>query len=249
MFLFDEETRLDPSLFLDELDKYFLDVPTECPYGLPHVAVYHQARFDTLSNQVFHMLLDAGFRRNGNCFYSMRCKSCDACIPIRLNPGEYFPNRNQKRVRKANEDVEIELGPLSMCRENLELLNRFLDVRFPGRGNSSDGYYAGFFINTFGKTLEMRYRVGGRLIGVGIVDVSGEFANAVYFYFDPDEGRRSPGTLNILSLIDLCKEQEVSNLYLGYVIRSVRSMSYKFAFRPHFLLRKGQWIRKTGRET
>ncbi|MBU0730064.1 MAG: arginyltransferase [Proteobacteria bacterium] len=241
MIFLDEETRADSFPILSELCKYFLDVPTECPYGLPFVAIYRQARFETISEDVMQQLFAAGFRRNGNCFYTMQCRGCNACVPIRMNPTQFKPNRNQKRVSMRNKDVEVSVCSMSMENSNLALLNRFLDTRYPGRGNDALGYYSGFFLSTFGNTFEIRYKVAGELLGIAIVDICASLLNAVYFYFNPDEEKRSLGTFNILTLIELGKQQGIEDLYLGYWIEDIQAMSYKAAFKPHYLLQDGQW--------
>ncbi|MCI5143879.1 MAG: GNAT family N-acetyltransferase, partial [Candidatus Electrothrix sp. ATG1] len=91
------------------------------------------------------------------------------------------------------------------------------------------------------KCFEIRYRVADELLGVAIIDCSDDWLNAVYFYFDPDQGERSPGTLNILYLIEFCLRHEINYLYLGYWINKVKGMQYKTAFKPHELLIDDDW--------
>lgn len=188
---------------------------------------------------------DNGYRRNGNYIYSMHCPTCRGCVPIRLRPSEFQPNRGQRRVLKKNRDVSIGVAPLTMSKENLGLLDRFLSIRFPKGGSSAISYYSGFFLGNLTRSFEIRYRIGEKLLGVSIVDYSPDWLNAVYFYFDPDETHRSPGTLNILTLINFCARHNIDALYLGYWIEGVSAMSYKTKFKPHELLIDGQW-RKDG---
>lgn len=225
----------------DGLERYFVDVAAECPYGLDARAVYHQAMFGWLDDKTMGRFLAHGYRRNGNCMYTMHCPTCRLCVPIRLQVDAFRPNRNQRRVWKKNRDVIVGVAPLTMSRENLALLDRFLSTRFPGGKSHAEGYYSGFFITSITRCFEIRYRVGDKLIGVAVVDGADNWLNAVYFYFDPDEGDRSPGTLNILYLINFCKNQDISHLYLGYWIKNQAGMDYKRAFRPHELLVGGQW--------
>ena len=76
---------------------------------------------------------------------------------------------------------------------------------------------------------------------MAIVDGAPQWLNAVYFFFDPEHGWRSPGTLNILTLNHICLTHGIELLYLGYWIDGHGGMSYKSAFRPHELLIDGQW--------
>jgi len=225
----------------DELQPYFVESSIDCPYGLPDKAVYHQALFDTLPDFLMDIYLAAGYRRNGNIIYNMHCRDCSACVPIRVTPGEFHPNRNQRRVLKLNQDVEVKITPLQCSVDNLALLQKFLDSRYPGRESSAMDYYSGFFLNHICNTVEFKYLVNGRPIGVAIVDLSDLWLNVVFFYFDPEAGKRSPGTFNILYLIDFCRQQEVRFVYLGYWINEVQAMHYKANFKPHYIFKKDAW--------
>jgi len=224
-----------------EFEQYFVDISTKCPYGLEQKSVYHQAMFASLDDTSMGQFLEHGFRRNGNCVYNMHCPSCHSCVPIRIRPEQFRPNRNQRRVWKKNRDVNVGIAPLTMSKENLALLDRFLKIRFPEGKSSADSYYTGFFITSMTHCFEIRYRVGEDLLGVAIVDSSEKWLNAVYFFFDPDQSWRSPGTLNILYLIDFCLNQRIDPLYLGYWIDEIHTMRYKSVFKPHEIFVDGGW--------
>ncbi|MBI4579408.1 MAG: arginyltransferase, partial [Planctomycetes bacterium] len=90
--------------------------------------------------------------------------------------------------------------------------------------------------------LEVVYRRGGRLVGVGILDFDGEAASTVYCYFDPDD-RGSLGTFNILWTIDYCRRLDVPWVYLGYHIADCPKMNYKTQFRPNEVLTPdARWV-------
>jgi len=226
-----------------ELQPFFFEAAAECPYGFPTTAVYRQAMLGRLPATLYGRFLAHGYRRNGNWLYRMACPQCDRCVSIRLRPAEFRPDRNQRRVWRRNRDLSVAVAPLAVDEEKIALCDRFLQGRYPGRGASAREYYAGFFMNTMTTTLEVCYRLGERLVGVGIIDVGDDWMNAVYHYFDPDFGRRSPGTNNILQLIELCRLRGIEYLYLGFVIHGVSAMAYKVRFRPHYLLTAGNWQR------
>lgn len=225
-----------------DLEQYFVDISTGCPYGMAQKSVYHQAMFTSLDDTAVGHFLENGYRRNGNCMYAMRCPSCSSCVPLRIRPQSFRPNRNQRRVWKKNRDVTVGVAPLTMSTENIVLLDRYLQARFPQGKSTAESYYTGFFITSMTHCFEIRYRIGEQLLGVAIVDGSEKWMNAVYFYFDPDESRRSPGTLNVLYLIDFCRNQRIDPLYLGYWIDEVKAMRYKSAFRPHEIFVKRRWL-------
>ncbi len=231
--------RLD--ILRAELEKYFIDTAGPCPYGLQQTAIYHQAMFANIPSTILEVFFAEGYRRNGNCLYTMACKNCQACVPLRLDPTLFIPNRNQRRIARKNKDITATTGPMRISAEKLALCNRFLQTRYPGRHNSAEEYYAGFFINTGSDTYEIVYRLGEQLVGVAIVDCGEHFVNAVYFYFDPTEKNRSLGTYNILHLMEFCQEKKITWLYLGYWIKEVQAMSYKANFKPHYLLKENTW--------
>lgn len=230
------------SPFIAKLSPYFVDTPAECPYGLDCLAVYHQAGFSFLPPVVLDAFLAAGYRRNGNIVYAMRCPDCSACMPIRLETATFRPSRNMRRVRQRNQDIEVSVGPLEVTQEKLQLLDRFLNSRYPGRASTAQDYYSGFFVNSLAPTMEISFQLSGRLVGVSIVDLAERSLSAVYFYFDPAFEKRSLGTFNILYLTELARREHCDYLYLGYWIEPVPAMAYKSRFRPHSLLVDGDWV-------
>jgi len=228
-------------------DEYFSEVMVECPYGLPRTAVFRQAVFGRLPAELMEHFLAAGYRRNGNYLYTMACRDCAACEPIRLHPDELVLNRSQKRAWRRNRDLAIAVVPLTVTGEKLALCDKFLRARFPGKGNAAIEYYAGFFVNGLGHTYEVEYRLRGRLVGVAVVDIFPNAVNCVYFYFDPECGKRGLGTYNILYIADFARRKRIAHVYLGYLIREVGAMKYKANFQPHWLLVDGEWRRRGGR--
>ncbi len=241
---YDERCRNEFTTLQSRVKHLFVDIDIGCPYGMPYVSTFHQATFAPLSERAMELFLAAGYRRNGNCLYSMVCQNCSACIAIRLHPAEFSANRNQQRAMAKNRDVGKVLLPLQPTLEDQALCEKFLQGRYPRENNTAAGYYSDFFLNTIVNSAQLQYRVGGRLIGSAIIDIGYNWLNAVYFYFDPEESRRSLGTYNILCLIDLCREWEIEFLYLGYYIRSVPAMSYKGNFHPHYLLFRDTWVQQ-----
>jgi len=225
----------------NQLEQLFYDVLIECPYGLPYPAVYRQAQFGPLPEHVMEFFLKSGYRRNGNFLYTMACHGCNACVPIRIEPCHFVPNRGQKRVWRKNSDLEVKIAPLQITNEKLAICDKFLNERFPGKGNSALDYYAGFFVNCLGSTYEIEFWLEDRLVGVSIVDMYLNSINCVYFYFDPDESSRSLGTYNILYLINYAQRQEIDYVYLGYLIEEIKAMRYKQNFNPHQLLINDKW--------
>ena len=88
MSLYDEQCAEDFAILEPRMDQFFAEMVVDCPYHLPHDARFYQALFSPLSDRVMELFLASGYRRNGNCLYTMHCPDCSACIPIRLHPEE-----------------------------------------------------------------------------------------------------------------------------------------------------------------
>ncbi len=243
MTQYDQQCAFEFAELQTRVDDYFVEMAVECPYHRPHVALFYQALFAPVPDRIMELFLASGYRRNGNCIYTMHCAGCASCVPIRLHPQELQLNRNQRRVLKKNQDMEVEFGPVQLSPENLALCQKFLSSRYPHKNNQAGSYYSGFFLTSIVSSMEIRYRLAGRLVGCAIVDMGENWMNAVYFYFDSAEAKRSLGTFNILTMVELCRKQQINYLYLGYYIQSVAAMNYKSRFTPHYLYLDGRWQR------
>jgi len=186
----------------------------------------------------YRELLERHHRRSGWVVYRPVCRGCQECLPIRVPVAGFRPSRSQRRVLRRNRDVTIEVAHPEPSEEKLELHNRFVAARFD-RGDAGftdiDGY-AEVFGPSPVTTREMRLRVGGKLVGVGLLDMLPDVISSVYFFFDPEHARRSLGTLSALKELELAAATRRSYLYLGYYISGCREMSYKARFRPSELL-------------
>ncbi len=241
MSLYDRQCDQEFTRLQSRLDRYFVNMSMECPYQLPYTATFYQALFGPITDRIMELFLAAGYRRNGNSLYTMRCAECRRCLPIRIHPPEFKASRNQRRTLKKNSDLSVHFNSVQMSEENLDLCEHFLSTRYPQKNNTALGYYSGFFLNHIVTSLELHYRKDGRLLGNGIIDIGENWMNAVYFYFDTAEAPRSLGTFNILTMIDFCLQKNIDHLYLGYYIEDVSGMQYKTRFRPCYLRKDERW--------
>ncbi len=222
------------------------DEPMSCPY-LPGQRARLPMRLPTrwLTATEFDSRLQAGDRRQGVLLYRTACAACQACQPIRIDVEAFKEGKTQRRIfRRGQGKIDVEIGPPEFSLERLALYNRHKR----GRGLASteeamdEPGYRAFLVETCCDTFEIRYRVGGELIGVAIVDRAATALSAVYFYFNPDYEALSPGVFSILKQLELCRRWGLKHLYLGFYIESCRSMAYKSRYRPHERLIEGAWV-------
>jgi arginine-tRNA-protein transferase len=227
----------------------FTSPPSRCEY-LPHEV--WQLRYELverLQPTAYMARLRAGWRRFGHAMFRPECPTCRMCRSLRVPVATFRPSTSQRRVWRRNR-AELTLQVVdvpTVSRDRIELFERF--HRF---GEETKGWPAHeperlelFLENPF-PTEEWTYYRGDRLVAVGYVDALPEGLSAIYFFYDPDERHRSPGTYNILSLLDAARTRGVSQVYLGYYVRGCRSLEYKARFRPHELLADGAWRRPPG---
>lgn len=221
------------------------DEPHACPYVGGRVAILPlRVPARQLLGAELDERLRAGDRRQGMFLYRTACPACRACEPIRLRVEEFAPSRSQRRVlARADREVSIEVGTPVADDRRVELYNRHKRLRGLGEGEIDLAGYREFLVMTCCDSFEMRYRVGGRLVGIALVDRGACALSAVYCYYDPDHERLGLGTYSILKQIELCRSYELSYLYLGLFIDDCDRMRYKARFLPHERLVGGRWRR------
>jgi arginine-tRNA-protein transferase len=154
-------------------------------------------------------------------------------------------SRTQRRVWRRNQDLRIEVGPVQVDAERVALFNRHRQERGLALRDApmEEEGYARWFLETSVPTVEMRYRLGDRLVGVGIVDLGQHDSSSVYFYFDPDASARSPGTFGVLAEVAWLHARGGRHHYLGLHVGACGHLAYKASFHPHERLVGGRWIR------
>ena len=230
-----ENARRRLANFLDSLDLE-PSAASPCPYLDGRESRLLLLRPRDLAPGLYHLLLDLNFRRLGWGVYRPVCDSCTECHQLRLEVAAFRPDRSQRRCRRRNADVVATLGVPDPTEEKHAIYRRYLEARHDGEMTGSWDEFADFLYEAPPFAREVVYRVEDRLVGAGIVDLEPEAVSAVYFYFDPDLDDRSPGTFNVLWLLEECRRRGIPWLYLGYHVTGGRGMAYKTAFRPHQIL-------------
>ena len=220
------------------------DEPEPCPYIDGEVArLPLRWQFRRMAPDEFDQSLAQGDRRVGRMLYRTACADCQACEPIRVPVRQFKPSKSQKRVIRKNRDVVVDTGPSTSTPEKLDLYNRHKMERGLAREDRpmTRRGYEGWFVQSCTQTIDMEYRVDGRLIGCGILDLGRYDTSSVYFFFDPDESRRSPGVFSVLMEIAWLRSQGGRYHYLGLYVEDCRHLSYKAGYMPHQRLVEGVW--------
>jgi leucyl-tRNA---protein transferase len=216
--------------------------PSPCPYLQGRDSRLVAINPERLSPGLYRLFLDLNFRRLGSIVYRPTCEGCRECRQLRVDVARFRPTRAQRRCRKRNADVAARSGRPEPTAEKQAVYRRYLEARHDGQMSGSWEEFREFLHEAPPFTREVVFRVGERFLGAGIYDAVPGALSAVYFYFDPDLADRSPGTLNVLWLVEECRRTGAPWLYLGYHVTGSPAMSYKARFSPHeVLFDDGQW--------
>lgn len=80
------------------------------------------------------------------------------------------------------------------------------------------------------------YRLDGKLVAIGVLDLLPQCVSAVYFLYDNSIHSHSPGKLGALREISLAIEGGYRWWYSGYYIHSCPKMRYKIDYSPQYVL-------------
>ena len=223
--------QLQPAPELTVLD------PTPCVYLPHHTSRVRAFMAGRLSPEAHQALMDSGFRRSGRVVYQPLCETCRACEAIRVPTVTFTPTKSQRRCRRKNADVSVHVAPPEPTPEKHAIYAKYQTQWHTGQQASAMEAFVSFLYDSPVDTLEFVYRdAAGKLLGIGICDVSSQSLSSVYFYFDPAMARRGLGTFSVLYEIEWARQNHIPYWYGGYYVSGCGAMEYKAAFGPHELL-------------
>lgn len=80
------------------------------------------------------------------------------------------------------------------------------------------------------------YRLDGRLVAIGVLDLLPNAVSAVYFIYHEDLHAWSPGKLSALRETALAIEQGCRYYMMGFYIHGCAKMKYKADYHPQYIL-------------
>lgn len=223
------------------LIQHIVEEPRPCSYlSDTSASLEHRIQVDTTPEE-FESMLVRGWRRFGPDYFRPSCGGCRQCVPIRIPIAGFAPSKSQRRALRNIGHLRVVVGPPAVDDARLELYHRWHAFREDEREWAAADLDAESYFLSFAFphpcAREVAYYDEGpggrpRLVGVGICDETESAWSAVYFYYDPDYARLSPGVANVVFQAELARARGLSHLYLGYYVAGSRSMGYKARFRP-----------------
>jgi arginine-tRNA-protein transferase len=224
---------------------FFSTEPAPCPYLAGRLERRLVTALDGLDPDRLHdRLLRAGFRRSQGYAYRPGCAGCHACVAVRIPVAQFAFRRPWRRILRANADLLASEREAVATPEQYALFRRYLDGRHADSGMADMTWaeFKGMIDDSPVDTWVIEWRRPDRsLIAASLTDRSRGGFSGVYKFFDPDEGRRSLGTLIILWHVQRAAELGLPYVYLGYWIAGSPKMAYKARFQPLEQLTPSGW--------
>ena len=234
---------------VDDLE-FHLTGEMACPYlpGQRQRLIWTGIPDDALP--AYAALTDFGFRRSGAFLYASICRSCTACIPVRIRVGDFVHTRRQRRIVRRNRGLRRIIGRPAVRDGDWRLFASYVAARHPG------GLMDAMTRDDYRRMLEdapepcrmiryvdMRAGGGGRIRSIALTDILPDGLSMCYSCFAPEAQCHSPGIHMILDHVALARDLDLDYVYLGYWIRDCARMSYKSEFTALEYNRDGEWHR------
>ena len=131
-----------------------------------------------------HLSLN-GFRRSQSIAYKPNCKSCAACVPLRISVENFALSKSQKRISRRNRDLTMREMPAVAIMEHYELFRIYVSSRHGESGMadmSFEEYMAMVQDSPVGSRLFEFRRPDGSLHGVCLTDLMQDGYSLVYSF-------------------------------------------------------------------
>jgi len=223
---------------------FYTTSPLACPYlegKVERRIVTELTGMD--SNNLHNALSKSGFRRSHFMAYAPVCPNCSACIPVRIPVKQFSFSKSWRRLEnRFSTLVTQECQPLASQEQ-------FLLFESYQKGRHHDGDMAAMDFFDYRSMVEetpvdttvVEFRDDGKLVSALLMDRLDDGLSAVYSFFDGDKKYQGLGNAMVLWSIRRALELNLPYVYLGYLIKDCRKMSYKARYSPLEGCVEGLW--------
>ncbi len=192
-------------------------------------------------------LLAEGWRHFGRQFFrhnlGIYANEIRRVIPLRIRLNDFRLSESQRRVLRRNADVRIDVGPVNVTDELLDVFSRHKRRFSEHQPDSIYNFISGRPEDEPCEVLQQTISYNGKLLAAGFFDIADRSASGIYTTFEPDEVRRSLGVFTILKEIEYATQQAKEFYYLGYCYSGKSFYDYKKRFHAtEAYAWDGKWI-------
>ena len=152
-------------------------------------------------------------------------------IPLRIRLADFSLSKSQRRVLRDNVDARIEINPINITDEAVDLFERHKQRFRSGVPDSIYDFLSHDPARVPCDAFEVDVRVDDDLVAVSYFDVTDVSVSAIYAMFDPAMPRRSLGILTMLKEIEHTLDLGKEFYYQGYAYEGESFYDYKKRFR------------------
>jgi arginyl-tRNA--protein-N-Asp/Glu arginylyltransferase len=225
--------------------QFFLTAEQDCPYldGLKERKI-----FTTIGGANSKVLNDTlgkkGFRRSQNVLYRPFCKSCSACLSVRIRVKDFIHSKSQRRISNKNSNLLRKIVNTRATEEQFKLFKSYVEERH------MDGGMADMDVYEFSSMIEESaiqsnvveyFTPKGSLSAACLTDRLEDGLSMIYSFFNTNQKQKSLGTYMVLDHLNLAKELNLKYVYLGYWVKGSEKMAYKSAYSNLEVFTKGSW--------
>jgi arginine-tRNA-protein transferase len=233
------QDRVQPKVF------FYTTSPLACPYldGQVERRIVTELSGND-ADSLHNALSKGGFRRSHFMAYSPVCPNCSACIPVRVDAFNFVFSKSQKRAEKRFSHLEARFCDPLATQEQFQLFEKYQQHRHTDGDMASMDFfdYRSMIEETPVTTSVVEFRDEGKLIAALLLDHLDDGVSAVYSFFSNDRDYSGIGHYMVLWSIRYVVEQKMPYVYLGYLIKECRKMSYKQRYAPLEGCVDGLWV-------
>jgi arginine-tRNA-protein transferase len=217
-----------------------------CAYLKDTKQTTHYKIIDNCSITYCEALIERGWRRFGNMFFRPICPECQACESFKIDVKNFEFTKSQRRILRKNADLEMVMQEPTVTQTHLDLFEKYhahmKNKRDWSHEKTTPRHYYMSFVHGHGEFgYEILYHIGGKLVGVDLIDILPNGISSIYFYYDPDFAHLSLGTYSMLRQIQIAKNQGLEWIYVGYYVKGCQSLEYKSRYTPYHVLQGRPW--------
>lgn len=187
---------------------------------------------ESVTREQLDLLLADGWRHFGTHFFRYNLGVYQDEVrrvqPLRIRLTDLTLSKNQRRVLRKNNDLDISIQPIEITSETHDLFERHKQ-RFKS-GVPTSIY--DFLSESYGPTEIhiVSVRRDSKLLAASFLDVGNNSVSSIYGIFEPTEASRSLGIFTMLKEIEYAIENGKTFYYHGYAYEGESFYDYKKRF-------------------